>query len=107
MRRGELYRVRRPLGDPRPTRVFAVVSRRTLVESRFPTVVCAPVLTRRHGLASEVEIGQDEGLKHACSIHCDALVSLDRRKLTDFVGSLPAPRVGELDRALRFALELE
>ena len=31
MRRGEFYRVRRPPGDPKPARVFVVVSRQPLV----------------------------------------------------------------------------
>ena len=33
MRRGELYRVRRPPGDPKPARVFVVVSRQPLIDS--------------------------------------------------------------------------
>ena len=41
MRRGELYRVRRPPGDPKPARVFVVVSRQALIESTYSTVVCA------------------------------------------------------------------
>ena len=38
MTRGELYRVLRPPGtDPRKFRVFAVVSRQVLIDSRFST----------------------------------------------------------------------
>ena len=32
MKRGDLYRVRHPSGDPRPARVFAVVSRQALLD---------------------------------------------------------------------------
>ena len=42
MRRGDLYRVRRPPSDPRPARVFVVVSRQVLLDSKFSTAVCAP-----------------------------------------------------------------
>ena len=46
MKRGDLYLLRRPgAGDPKKQRVMIVVSRQTLVDSRFPTVVCAPVFT--------------------------------------------------------------
>lgn len=108
MRRGELYRVRRPGGgDPKKSRVFAVISRQLLIDSRFSTVVCAPVYSQREGLATEVEIGINEGLKHDCAIHCDALVSLPKSGLSDFVGALGPERVDKLDEALRVALALE
>jgi mRNA interferase MazF len=105
LKRGDLYRVRRPGGgDPKASRVFAVVSRQALIDSRFSTVVCAPVYGRRDGLATQVEVGLDEGLKHASSIHCDALVSLPKAALTDYVASLPSGLRRALDEALRVAL---
>jgi mRNA interferase MazF len=87
--------------------VFTVVSRQALIDSRFSTVICAPIYTRRDGLATQVEVGVDEGLKHDSSIHCDALVSIPKAALTDFVGSLSAEPLDRLDRALRIALALE
>ncbi len=108
MRRGELYRVRRPGGgDPKKNRVFVVVSREALIKSRFSTVICAPVYTRREGLATEVAVGIDEGLRHDSSILCDALVSLPKSALTDFVGTLSPQRIRALDEALRVALAVE
>lgn len=107
MRRGELYRVRRPGADPKKSRVFVVVSREALIESAFSTVICAPVFSRYHGLATQVEVGVAEGLKHPSSIHCDALVSLPKSTLTGSVGSLSPDRVRALDRALRVALAVE
>jgi mRNA interferase MazF len=86
LRRGELYRVRRPgERDPRKSRLFVVTSRQTLIDSRFLTVICAPVYIRREGLATEVAVGVAEGLKHDSSILCDALVSLPKSALTDFI----------------------
>jgi mRNA interferase MazF len=107
VKRADLFRVRRPGGgDPRRSRVFVVVSRQALIDSRFSTVVCAPVYTRRDGLATQVDVGVDEGLKQECSIHCDALVSLSTSALTDYVGSLTPARLRSLDQALRVALAL-
>ena len=107
MKRGDLFRVRRPRGgDPKHSRVFVVVSRQALIESRFSTVVCAPVYTRRDGLATQVDVGPAEGLKHESSIHCDALVSLGKPLLTDYVASLKPERLRALDQALRVALAL-
>ena len=108
MKRGDLYRVRR-LGsaDPKSSRVFVVASRQTLIDSRFSTVVCAPVYSRRDGLATQVDLGTEAGLKHESSLHCDALVSLPKSVLTDYVGSLTSEQMAALDRALRVALALE
>ncbi len=108
MNRGELYRVRRPGGgDPKRSRVFVVVSRQTVIDSRFSTVICAPVMSRRDGLATQVEIGIDEGLRHESSIHCDALVSLPKSLLTDYVGRLSLERLGDLHCAISIALDVE
>ncbi|MCP3963015.1 MAG: type II toxin-antitoxin system PemK/MazF family toxin [bacterium] len=108
MRRGDLYRIRRPGdGDPKKSRVFVVVSRQTLIDSRFSSVICAPVYTRREGLATEVEVGIEEGLKHPSGILCDALVSLSKSRLMDFVGSLSEDRLQALGAALRVALAVE
>ncbi len=108
MKRGDLFRVRRPGGgDPKRSRAFVVVSRQPLIDSRFSTVVCAPVYSRRDGLATQVEVGVDEGLKHASSIHCDALVSLTKSVLTDWIGSLSPAKLSMLDQALRVALAVE
>ncbi len=83
-----------------------MVSRQALIDSRFSTVVCAPVYTRRDGLATQVELGTEDGLKHESSLHCDALVSLPKSMLTDFVARLAPVRMRALDQALRVALAL-
>lgn len=67
MKRGEMYRVAHPSHDPKKFRVFVIVSRQVLIDSRFSTVVCAPVYTAFDGLAPQVPVGQDEGLKHDSS----------------------------------------
>ena len=107
MRRGELYRVRRPGGDPKRTRVFVVVSRQVLIDSNFSTVVCAPVFSEGEGLSTQVALGVAEGLKRDSVIFCDNLVSLAKAELTDYVSALPAPKMSELNRALRAALDLQ
>ena len=105
MRRGDLYRVAKPPAhDPKRFRVFVVVSRQALIDSRFSTVICAPVYSTRHGLATQVDVGLDEGLRHDSSVHCDELVSLRKSQLTQFVGSLDTAKIECLDDALKVAL---
>ena len=106
MKRGELYRVHKPSADPKAYRSFVIVSRQVLIDSRFSTVICAPIFTSGEGLSTQVSVGPQEGLKHASWIMCDNLVSLRKAELTQFVGSLASSRLKELDRALKMALDL-
>jgi mRNA interferase MazF len=83
-----------------------VVSRQALIESTYTTVVCAPVFSERHGLPTQVPVGPPEGLKHDSAINCDGLISIEKNRLTDYVGQLTPAKVAELDRALSVALAL-
>ena len=75
------------------------MSRQVLIDSKFSTVICAPVYSAYHGLSTQVLVGIEQGLKHDSSIHCDDLVSLPKSILTDYVGSLPPAKLVELNQA--------
>lgn len=108
MKRGEFYLVRKPgARDPRRQRVFIVVSRQTLIDSRFSSLICAPVYSQHDDLSSQISVGVEEGLKKDSSIHCDELVSLPKSALTNYVGSLKRSRLHELDLALEIALGMD
>ena len=57
-------------------------------------------------MATQVDVGVEDGFKHESSIHCDALVSVPKAKLTDYVSTLAPTRLRALDQALRVALAL-
>lgn len=108
MRRGELYRVYKPSPlEPKRYRVFVVVSRQVLIESRFSTVICAPVYSSFDGLSTQVPVGSDQGLKHESSIHCDELVSIPKSSLTHLIGTLSLAKLDELNQALAIAIGLD
>ena len=108
MNRGELYLVKHPNSrDPKRQRVFVVVSRQAVIDSRFATVVCAPVFTTRAGISTQVPVGPEEGLKHESAVHCDELISLPKSILTHYVGILSEAKTDELNEALRIALGIE
>ena len=108
MKRGEIYRVAKPPGnDPKKHRYFVVVSRGALIDSRFSTVICAPIYTTHDGLSTQVAVGITEGLRHDSSIHCDALISIPKTLLTDYTGMLSVAKLEALDRALLVALDLD
>ncbi|HKT74640.1 MAG TPA: type II toxin-antitoxin system PemK/MazF family toxin [Steroidobacteraceae bacterium] len=108
VRRGDIYRVRQPQhGDPKKSRCFAIVSRQELVDSKANRVLCAPVNTSGFGLATEVPVGEGEGLKHASVINCDQLTRLEKNLLTDYIGKLSAEKLQQLRLALRVALGID
>ncbi len=108
MRRGDIYRIRRPSSrDPKKHRSFVVVSRQVLIESKFSTVICAPVYNSYEGLSTQVPVGIDEGLKHDSAIHCDELVSIPKPMLTNFVGKLSFKKLKLVEHALETALQLD
>ena len=106
MKRGDMYLVSHPGRDPKKSRVFAVVSRQAVIDSRFSTVICAPVYTVNDGLASQVAVGEEDGLKHESSIHCDELVSIPKSALTNYIGMLSLRKIEGINAALAVALDL-
>jgi mRNA interferase MazF len=59
------------------------------------------------GLATEVTVGADEGLKHASTINCDQLTRLEKAALTDYIGTLKSAKLAQLRIALQIALDVE
>lgn len=83
-----------------------MVSRQILIESRFSTVICAPVYTSYDGLSTQVPVGIDEGLKHDSAIHCDELISIPKSLLIHFIGKLSLKKLELLEQALKAALQI-
>jgi len=106
MTRGELYRVFKPGGNSKQYRIFVVVSRQLLIDSKFSTVICAPVFTNGEGLSTQVAVDIAEGMKHSSWIMCDNLVSLRKADLTNYVGSLSAAKLLEPAQGIFLALDL-
>ena len=108
MKRGEIYRVKRPTKqDPKRFRVYVIVSRQDFIDTIYETVICAAIYTNQHNLPTEVYVGIEEGLKHDSAIRCDELISIHKSKLTNFIGSFSEQKIKELNQALKIALEIE
>ncbi len=109
MKRGEIYRTREKVAERGHKPGFYVVVSRNFVADNddISTVICAPVYSEILGLRSEVVISGEEGLPHDSTIRCDFLTLMFKRKLTNFVGTLSADKINQLNRALQYALELK
>lgn len=106
MQRGELYRISGARNDPKPSRVYLVVSRQSFLDAPHSSVMCIPVYSNFHGLETEVLVDETHGLKHLSSAQCDQIMSLPRASLRNFVGSLPSEKMREVARAMAIALDI-
>jgi len=94
------------LGPPAGRRPVCVLTRTAAVPV-LQAVTCAPITRTIRGIPSEVEVGPAEGLPQAGVITCDNIITVPKAALDpEPVGVLGLSRRVELDRALRFALDI-
>ena len=94
------------LGPPAGRRPVCVLTR-DAVASVLTAVTCAPITRTIRGIRSEVEIGTDQGLPEPCVISCDNVITVPISELDpEPVGRLDEIKRVELDRAMRFALDI-
>jgi mRNA interferase MazF len=102
--RNEIYWA--DLGPPAGRRPVCVVTR-DAAASVLIAITCAPITRTTRGIRSEVSIGPDEGLPETCVISCDNIITVPVEALDrEPVGHLDEIKRAELDRALRYALDI-
>ncbi len=70
-------------------------------------ITCAPITRTIRSIASEVPVGPDEGLPDHGVITCDNVMTIPMSALDpEPIGSLALPQRMELDRAIRYSLDL-
>ena len=104
MNRNEIYWA--DLGPPAGRRPVCVLTRDAAI-SVLTSVTCAPITRTIRGIRSEVPVGSAEGLREPCVISCDNVMTVPASILdAEPVGALDEGRRAELDRALRYALDV-
>lgn len=94
------------LGPPAGRRPVCVLTRDAAI-TVLTSVTCAPITRTIRGIRTEVEIGPDQGLPERCVITCDNVITVPIEDLEpEPVGHLDEIARAELDRALRFALDI-
>ena len=94
------------LGEPSGRRPVCVLTRDAAIDV-LNAVTCAPVTRTVRGIRSEVEVGPDQGLPDRSVIACDTIVSIPKTALDpEPVGRLDPVKRAQLDRAIRFALDI-
>jgi mRNA interferase MazF len=110
--RGEIWwaRLPKPFGsEPAFHRPVVIIQSDRFNRSQISTVIAA-ALTRnlrlRHAPGNVYLPKKTGGLDHDSVVNVSQLVTLDQRRLSHLLGTLPAARLHELDDGLRLVLAL-
>ena len=98
--RGQIWQY--TFSRPDKRRPVLVITRSEVIEL-LQTVMVAPITSTIHGAPSEVIVGIDEGLKKDSAINLDHVQTVDKSKLTRFVGTVGPSRMKAVCRALATA----
>ena len=102
--RNEIYWA--DLGPPAGRRPVCVLTRNAAIDV-LQAIVCAPITRTIRGIASEVEVGPDCGLPESGVIACDNVLTVPKTALDPApIGALDFEKRVNLDRAIRFALDI-
>jgi mRNA interferase MazF len=93
-----MYEFRRP-DKQRPVLVLS----RSEAIAVLHTVLVAPITSTIRGLPSEVIIGTAEGLKHDSAVNLDHIQTVERARLSRYVGHLSDEKMRAACRAIATA----
>lgn len=87
---------------PDKRRPVLVLTRQEVI-GLLSTVMVAPITSAIRGAPSEVVIGAEEGLKLPSAINLDHVQTVERRQLSQFIGSLSREKMTAVCKALAIA----
>jgi mRNA interferase MazF len=67
------------------------------------TVLIAPITSTIRGLPSEVQVGVPEGLKHESVVNLDHIQTIERARLSRYVGQVGTEKMRAVCRAIAVA----
>ena len=97
LNRGEIWQYTFKAPDKR--RPVVILSRQEVIPL-LNTVMVTPITSTIHGSPAEVVVGVDEGLKHTSAANLDHVQTVDKARLSRFVGHVPASKMREMCLAL-------
>ena len=81
-----------------------IVLTRDAALSYLTSVTVAPITSTIRGVPSEVLLGLEDGMKHACAINLHSLITVSQTWLGKRVAQLTSSRMDEICTALHFSL---
>jgi mRNA interferase MazF len=88
---------------PDKTRPVLVLTRDSVI-SHLATITVAPITSTARGVASEVVLNEDDGLKELCVVNLHNTTTVLQRLIGKRIAHLSASRMAQVCAALRFSL---
>ncbi len=88
---------------PDKTRPVLVLTRDSVI-SQLATVTVAPITSTVRGVASEVVLSEDDGMKGHCVVNLHNTTTVLQRLIGERVSHLSTSRMAQVCAALRFSL---
>ena len=92
-----------PFARPDKRRPVVVLTRDSVIPY-LSAVTVAPITSTIRGVASEVQLGEADGMKRPCAVNLHNLVTVPKSRLGKRVAVLSPERLDEICSALGFAL---
>ena len=99
--RGDIYICR--MGAPDKQRPCVILTRDTAI-GHLTSVTVAPISSSMRGVASEVNLGIDDGMKGPCAVNLHNTITVPQNHLIRRVSSLSAEKMEEVCDALHYAM---
>jgi mRNA interferase MazF len=103
MKHGEIRWYKFDLPDKK--RPVLILTRDSVLEY-LGEVTVAPITSTIREIPSEVFLSKAEGMSRDCAVNCDHLQTVSKGKIGGLITSLPSTKMGEVGRAIRFALNI-
>ncbi len=104
MRRGEIYWCQFKSPDKR--RPVLVLTRDSSIKY-LSHITVAPITTTIRGVASEVQLGIEDGMPKDCSINFHNIQTVAKGSLESLITTLSLTKMQEAEQALQYALGID
>ncbi len=104
MKRGEIWRADQP--QPIGRRPVVLLSRNEAYHVRNAVTV-AQITTTIRDIPVEIILSERDGLSQKCAINADNITTIPKALLLKKISSLSSEKVLQLNKAIKFALDLD
>lgn len=88
--------------SPDKRRPVVILTRQPVIDL-LHTVMVAPITSTVRGAPSEVLVGAEEGLKKDCAVNLDHVQTVEKHRLSRYVGHLGKEKMARVCQALAVA----
>jgi len=90
---------------PEKKRPVLILTRDSILEY-LGEISVAPITSTIRNIPSEVFLSKVDGMLRDCAVNCDHLQTVSKEKIGSLITSLTPAKMGDVGRAIRFALDI-